>query len=44
MISLGVLGEYIATIFYEAKRRPRFVIAERFDGNMPTLPEAPFSG
>lgn len=29
LIGLGVIGEYIARIYDEVKRRPRFVIAER---------------
>jgi hypothetical protein len=28
LLSIGVLGEYIARIFAEAKRRPLFVIEE----------------
>jgi dolichol-phosphate mannosyltransferase len=28
MISLGIIGTYIARVFEEAKRRPRFVVAE----------------
>ena len=30
LISIGVLGEYVARIFDEAKQRPLFVIEERF--------------
>jgi len=29
LISLGVLGEYVARLFQEVKRRPLFVVAER---------------
>ena len=29
MIALGVIGEYIAQIYNEVKRRPRYVVAER---------------
>lgn len=28
MVSLGIIGEYLAQIYYEVKRRPRFVVAE----------------
>lgn len=31
MISLGVIGEYIARIYEEVKGRPRYVIAEKID-------------
>jgi len=28
MVSLGIIGEYLAQIYYEVKRRPYFVVAE----------------
>jgi len=28
MIGLGIIGEYLSTIYYEVKRRPRYVIAD----------------
>lgn len=31
MISLGIIGEYIARIYEEVKGRPRYVIAEKID-------------
>lgn len=31
MISLGIIGEYIATIFHEVKRRPRFIIRDAIE-------------
>ncbi len=38
MISLGIIGEYIARIYEEVKGRPRFIIAERL--NLPkAVPE-----
>lgn len=36
LISLGVLGEYIARIFDEVKGRPLYLIAERIGANEPT--------
>ena len=33
LLGIGVLGEYIARIYDEAKRRPPYVIAERIDGD-----------
>jgi hypothetical protein len=30
LVSIGVLGEYIARIYYETKGRPSYVIRERF--------------
>jgi glycosyltransferase involved in cell wall biosynthesis len=36
MISLGIIGEYIARIYEEMKGRPRYIIAETIDtGNLP---------
>ncbi|MCK5474891.1 MAG: glycosyltransferase, partial [Candidatus Aenigmarchaeota archaeon] len=29
LISIGILGEYISKIFYEVKRRPRFIIDKK---------------
>ncbi len=31
MISLGIIGEYIAKIFNEVKARPRYIVAEKID-------------
>ena len=31
MISIGVIGEYIGKIYYETKRRPRYIIEEVID-------------
>ena len=33
LLSLGVIGEYIGKIYNEAKRRPRFIIAEVLDAD-----------
>lgn len=33
MISLGIIGYYIAKIFEEVQGRPRFIVSEREDGN-----------
>ncbi|MBW7474674.1 glycosyltransferase family 2 protein [Paenibacillus oenotherae] len=32
MISLGIIGEYIAAIYHEVKGRPRYLIAEQHEG------------
>jgi len=31
MISLGIIGEYLARIYEEVKRRPRYVVAEAIE-------------
>ena len=36
LLSLGVIGEYVGKVYLEAKRRPRFIVAERSG-----LPEGP---
>jgi glycosyltransferase involved in cell wall biosynthesis len=33
MLSLGIIGEYIGKIYLEAKRRPRYIIEERTEGD-----------
>ncbi len=32
MIALGIIGEYIATIFYEIKKRPRYIVMKELTG------------
>jgi hypothetical protein len=32
LISIGVLGEYLARVFTEVKARPGFIVAEEFEG------------
>jgi len=34
LVSIGVLGEYVARIFGEVKGRPGFVVAEDFAPNL----------
>ena len=34
MISLGIIGTYIAQIYQEVKYRPRYVVAETLGSNM----------
>jgi hypothetical protein len=37
MISLGIIGEYLARIYEEVKGRPRYLVAESIEpGNDPT--------
>jgi glycosyltransferase involved in cell wall biosynthesis len=31
MLALGVIGEYLAAIYYECKKRPRYVVAETLE-------------
>ena len=38
LLSLGVLGAYIGRVFYETKRRPLYLVAERFGGEGDDLP------
>jgi dolichol-phosphate mannosyltransferase len=38
LLSLGVLGAYIGRVFYETKRRPLYLVAERFGGDGDDLP------
>jgi dolichol-phosphate mannosyltransferase len=38
LLSLGVLGAYIGRVFYETKRRPLYLVAERFGGEDDDLP------
>ncbi len=41
MISLGIIGEYLARIFAEVKKRPRFLVSERVTASTRShLPEA----
>jgi dolichol-phosphate mannosyltransferase len=41
MISLGIVGEYLARIYEEVKGRPRYVVTDSIDGaNKPPLPAA----
>ena len=33
LMSIGVIGEYIAKTYMEVKRRPRYLVSERLDPN-----------
>jgi glycosyltransferase involved in cell wall biosynthesis len=45
MISLGIVGEYLARIYEEVKGRPRYVVADSIEGEMnQPLPEATSAG
>lgn len=39
MMSMGIIGEYIAKIFEEVKARPRYVIAEKLENSPGSDPE-----
>src|SRR6476661_355539 len=45
MVSLGIIGEYLARIYEEVKGRPRYVVAESIDltdeKNAPSVPREP---
>jgi len=43
LISVGILGSYVARIYDEVKHRPKFIIdqAHGFDASMPSLPLSP---
>ena len=40
LVFLGIIGEYVGRIYFEAKRRPHFVVAELSDG-LRTVPPRP---
>jgi hypothetical protein len=40
MISLGIIGEYLARIYREVKRRPRFLVTESTSEAAVTADEA----
>jgi glycosyltransferase involved in cell wall biosynthesis len=45
MISLGIVGEYLARIYEEVKGRPRYVVTDSIEGEMnQSLPEATSAG
>ena len=33
LLSIGVIGEYVAKIYLEVKRRPRYLVQDFIDGN-----------
>jgi dolichol-phosphate mannosyltransferase len=38
MVSLGIIGGYMANIYWETKRRPRYVLMERIDTPLEDAP------
>jgi len=38
LVMIGVLGEYVARIFDEVKRRPLYLVGESTDGKAPVTP------
>jgi glycosyltransferase involved in cell wall biosynthesis len=45
MLSLGIIGQYLANIYWETKKRPRYVLMDRIDAGSGDAPgEAPNHG
>ena len=38
LLMIGILGEYLARIFDEVKRRPLYLVGERTDGDQRVIP------
>jgi dolichol-phosphate mannosyltransferase len=34
MLSLGIIGEYLARIYEEVKHRPRYIVASSIEGSL----------
>jgi dolichol-phosphate mannosyltransferase len=43
MISLGIIGEYVAKIYDEVKGRPRYVVAEKMEPAFQNISRDPHS-
>ncbi|HMM72049.1 MAG TPA: glycosyltransferase family 2 protein [Rhodocyclaceae bacterium] len=45
LITLGIIGEYVGKVYDEVRRRPTFIVAERFDSRSTTdVPTEPTKG
>jgi hypothetical protein len=41
LVAFGVIGQYVARIFEEAKQRPLYLVEESVEGGVTTAEDAP---